>query len=207
MSQSRLGLLERCSERRGRAGRPLLLLPAIAAALSLAVTGTASAQTTFQADVSSNGPGQMACANGAFLCGTANIAGYGAASWDLFLLGNVIVYSPCGTTYEAQTDFTLANDPSSTLVLNEGGNLCGLGHDGAAYRGYFANGPKAVGHPYAALGTWATATAANTDCSTGGLVGGPACSTGQFYGLAGSGTDRIDLAGWQAAGSYSGTLG
>ena len=32
-------------------------------------------------------------------------------------------------------------------------------------------------------------------------------STGQFFGLAGSGTDQVNVAGAHAAGSYSGTLG
>ena len=183
--------------------RVLVSLPALVVAVGLAFTGSASAQTTLQADVSANGPGQAFCANGAYLCGTANIAGYGTASWDLFVLGTGYVYSPCGTTYEAQTDFTLTSDPSSTLVVNESGNLCGLGHDGAAYRGYFANGAKAAGHPFAVIGSWA----ASTDCSTVLVPGAPACSTGQFQGLAGSGTDVMNIAGLHASGSYSGTLG
>ncbi|MBO0881273.1 MAG: hypothetical protein J2P17_13170 [Mycobacterium sp.] len=31
-------------------------------------------------------------------------------------------------------------------MLDEAGSLCGLGHDGAAHRGYFAEGSQAFGH-------------------------------------------------------------
>jgi hypothetical protein len=130
------------------------------------------------------------CSNGAYICGTANIAGYGAATWNFYVTGNTNVVSPCGSTYTATTDFTLVSDPSSTLVLDESGSLCGLGHDGAAYRGYFNNGSKAYGHPFAIVGSWTVDLA----------------STGQFGGLAGSGTDRVNVAGAHFAGSYSGTL-
>jgi hypothetical protein len=169
------------------------LLPGIGAAvlcalgaLSLAFTGVASAQAPFQADVTFTrtlpaGP----CSNGAFICGRANIAGYGAASWNLYVTGFTSIPSPCGSTYTATTDFTLASDPGSTLVLDEAGSLCGLGPDGAAYRGYFAEGSKAFGHPFAFVGNW------NVD---------PA-STGQFFGLGGSGTDLVNVAGADACPS------
>jgi hypothetical protein len=81
-------------------------------------------------------PARRACADGAYLCGTATIAGYGAATWNLYVTGLTGVVSPRGSTYTATTYFTLASDPDSTLVLDEGGDFCGLGHDGAAYRGY-----------------------------------------------------------------------
>ena len=186
------------------ARRPLLLLPAFVVGLSLAITGAASAQGSFEAVGRVNGPAQTKdCMPGAFFCGTAILTGYGAASWDLFVVGNTIVDTPCGSMYAGETDFTLASDPSSTLVLDESGNLCGLGHDGAAYNGFFSNGPKANGNPFAAVGSWTTAT---TDCTA---VPGepPPCSTGVFAGLPGSGTDRITVAGLQASGTYSGTLG
>lgn len=171
---------------------PMLALPALLAALSLAFTGTASAQTSFQASVTFTGTLPAGpCSNGAFFCGTANITGYGAAIWNLYVASNTSVRSPCGSTYTATTDFTLVSDPGSTLVLDEGGNLCGLGHDGAAYRGYFNERSKAFGHPYEVVGSWAV----------------DAASTGQFLGLAGSGTDLVHVAGAHAAGSYSGTLG
>jgi hypothetical protein len=172
--------------------RHLVLLPALVAALSFAFTGPASAQTAFQASVTFTGPlPAPLCSNGATFCGTANIAGYGAASWNFYTLGFTAVQTPCGSTYQATTAFTLASDPGSTLVLDEGGNLCGAGDEGAAYRGYFAEGPKAFGHPYAIVGSWTVDPA----------------STGQFFALAGSGTDLVNVAGAHIAGSYSGTLG
>jgi hypothetical protein len=131
------------------------------------------------------------CLNGAYICGTANLAGYGAASWSLYVTGNTNTFTPCGSTYTATTYFALAGDPGSTLVLDEGGNLCGLGHDGAAYRGYFAEGSKAFGHPFAIVGNWSV----------------DPTSTGKFSGLAGSGTDLVNIVGAHVAGSYSGTFG
>ena len=161
---------------------------AVTAAASLAFTEAASAQTAFQADVTATsllpaGP----CANGAFYCGTADIAGYGAASWNFFLTGYTISQTSCGSTYTATTDFTLAD--GSTLVVNEGGPICGPGKDAA---GYFSEGPKAYGHPNYPDGTWTVDTAD---------------STGQFAGLAGSGTDALHAAGAHASGSYTGALG
>jgi hypothetical protein len=165
------------------------------AALSFAFTGAASAQTPFQASVTFTGtlPFVKAggCSNGASFCGTANIAGYGAASWNFYMLGFTAVPTPCGSTYQAMTDFTLVSDPSSTLVLDEGGSVCGLGDEGAAFRGILAEPPKAFGHPFAIVGSWTV----------------DATSTSQFSGLAGSGTDLVNVAGAHAAGSYSGTLG
>jgi hypothetical protein len=76
-------------------------------------------------------------------------------------------------------------------MLDEGGNLCSLGHDGAAYRGYFAEGSMAYGHPFAIVGNWTV----------------DPTSMGQFFGLAGSGTDFVNVVGARVAGSYSGTLG
>ena len=166
----------------------VLALSALLTALSLAFAGTASAQTSFQVSATSTatlpaGP----CSNGAYLCGTANIAGYGAATWNFYVTGGTTVVSPCGSSYTATTYFTLVSDPGSTLVLDEGGSLCGLGHDGAAYLGYFNEGSKAFGHPFAIVGSWTVDPA----------------STGQFLGLTGSGTDLVHVAGAHAAGTYS----
>jgi hypothetical protein len=113
------------------------------------------------------------------------------------VLGFTLSYSPCGTTNTATTDFTLTSDPGSTLVLDESANLCGLGHDGAAFRGYFANGAKALGHPFAIVGTSWTVDNASTGVFK------------QFIGLAASGTDLhevVNVAGMHAIGSYGGTL-
>ena len=171
--------------------RHLILLSALLAALSLAFTGTASAQTSFQASVTFTGTLPAGpCSNQAYICGTANIAGYGAATWNFYTTSSTVVVSPCGSTYTATTYFTLVSDPGSTLVVDESGSLCGLGHDGAAYRGYFNEGSKAFGHPFAIAGSWHVDSA-----------------SGQFAGLTGSGTDLVHIAGAHAAGSYTGTLG
>ena len=179
---------------------PALLAIGAVAVFSFAFTGAASAQTTsFQASVSATlvrGGGTVSsagCANGAYSCGTANIAGYGAASWNLYTVGGTTVQSSCGSTYTAATYFTLASDPNSTLVIDESGNLCGPGLDG---NGYFDEPATAYGHPFTALGTWTIDT---TD------------STGQFAGLLGGpgtgGTDTLHFVGAHTAGTYNGTLG
>jgi hypothetical protein len=184
-----------------RRARPRALLAIGAVALlGLALTGAASAQTTtFRASVTAtNTRGQgtapsEGCANAANECGTANIAGYGAASWNFYVTGDKVVASSCGSTYTATTYFTLASDPSSTLVINESGILCAPGLDG---NGYFKEGTKASGYPFTALGTWTI----DTSLSTGqfaGLLGGPGVG----------GTDTLHFGGAHVAGSYSGTLG
>jgi hypothetical protein len=170
----------------------VVLLPALIIGLSLTVTAPASAQTTLRADASSTQTrpeGQ--CANGAYICGSANLAGIGTATWNMFITGFGPDYSACGSTYSAMTYFTLSSHPAGTLVLDEAGSICGLGNDGAAYRGYFAEGSKAFGHPFAFVGSWTVDPA----------------STGEFAGSTGSGTDRIDLAGAHVGGGYSGALG
>jgi hypothetical protein len=176
------------SRSRSSAAR-LILASALVVALSLAFTGAASAQTPFQATVSATqtlpaGP----CSNGAFFCGTANLAGYGGASWNFYVTSTTPVPSSCGSSYTATTEFTLAGDPGSTLVLDESGPLCAPGNDGAAF---FKEGAKAYGHPFTIVGSWSV----------------DPTSTGQFAGLSGSGTDLVKTAGAHAAGSYSGALG
>jgi hypothetical protein len=183
------GRVSRGPDRSRSVARPVLPVAALVVALSVAFTGTASAQTAFQADVKGTSPRPVACSNGAFFCGTANVAGYGTASWDLYLDGATIVsQTACGITYTATTVFTLASD-GSTLVLNESGYICVPGKDGASF---FAEGPNSYGNPDYPHGTWTVDTAD---------------STGQFAGLGGSGTDDLHSAGGHAAGSYVGALG
>lgn len=171
--------------------RRLMLVSALVVALSLAFTGPASAQTPFEATVKAIGtlPGtQGSCPNGAFACGTADIAGYGAASWNFYVTSVTIVPSSCDSTYTATTEFTLVSDPGSTLVLDESGSLCAPGNEGA---GFFKEGSNAYGHPFTIVGSWTV----------------DPTSTGQFFGLTGSGSDLLNSAGAIVAGSYSGTLG
>jgi hypothetical protein len=73
-------------------------------------------------------------------------------------------------------------------VLDESGPLCAPGKDGA---GFFKESSTAYGHPTTIVGSWTVDPA----------------STGQFFGLAGSGSDLVNVAGANFAGSYSGTLG
>ena len=114
------------SRSRSIAGR-LMLVSALVLALSLAFTGAASAQPALQANVAGTGT-PRGCSNGATLCGTANIAGHGTASWNWFLTGVTPIQTSCGTTYTATEDFTLASD-GSTLALNESGYICAPGKD------------------------------------------------------------------------------
>jgi len=165
-----------------------MLVSALSIALTLAFPAVASGQTPFQADVNSTQIRPGLCANGAYACGTANLAGYGAASWNWYPTSVTAVQTSCGSSYTATVDFILVSEPGSTLVLDEAGNLCAPGNDGA---GYFNEPPQAYGHPYAIVGSW------TVDPS----------STGQFLGLAGSGTDLIEIAGAHSGGSYSGTFG
>ncbi|HEY2656367.1 MAG TPA: hypothetical protein VGI55_11300, partial [Solirubrobacteraceae bacterium] len=165
-------LARRATPGAGRAIPRALLVIGAVALLGFAFTGAASAQTTsFQANVTATmlrGGGTVSsagCSNGAYSCGTANIAGYGAASWNLYATSATAVVSSCDSTYTATTYFTLASDPTSTLVIDESGYDCVPGLDG---NGYFAENPDAWGHPFINFGTWTIDT---TD------------STGQFAGL------------------------
>ena len=109
-----------------------MLVPALVVALTLAFTGAASAQTPFQATVSAPTRLPAPCSNGAFVCGTANLAGYGAASCSILFNDFTVVQTSCGSTYtDATIYFTLDSDPGSTLVLNDSGNFCFPGNDGA----------------------------------------------------------------------------
>ena len=185
------GRVHRRPDRSRSIPRPVILASALCVALALAPAAAASAQSPFQATVSSTQtlPGGP-CSNGAYICGTADLAGYGAATWNMYITNAVAVPTACGSSYTATTRFTLASDPASTLVLDEAGSVCGLGNDGAAYRGYFNEASQAYGHPFAIVGTWAA----------------DAASTGQFFGFAGSGTDLVKIAGAHFGGSYAGTL-
>lgn len=173
----------------GAFARRLVLLPVLVAAVGLAFAGTASAQTPFQATVKGTGNPHQLCPGGAtYVCGTADIAGYGTGSWAWLATSINFVRSSCDSTYTATDVFTLASD-GSTLVLNESGYGCGPGKDA---NGFFMGGPNKQGSPNTLYGTWTVDTAD---------------STGQFAGLGGSGTDVLQSAGGRNFGSYTGTLG
>ena len=139
--------------------RRLLLLPALVFGLSLAYAGGASA-TGFQASVKATGPPPKGCT--AFACGTAQINGYGPASFTLTLNSLTPASSPTCFSYSAVALFALS-DRISTLSLNEAGMVCGPGLSAVAQ----PPGLKGNGHPGSALGSWSVGAA-----------------TGQFSGLA-----------------------
>lgn len=168
--------------RPGAVTRYLMLLPALIFALSLAFTPTASAQTAvpFRAKVNGIRPKpKPPCPTTAF-CGTASIAGYGAATWTFDPTPTMTVSSAC-FAYTAETTFRLLSD-GSTLVLNENALACAPGNSVAP--------PQSFGDPlYSKNSSWTVEAA-----------------TGQFSGLTGVGTDTLRTDGARASGTYSGTL-
>jgi hypothetical protein len=161
--------------------RSLIVLPALAVALSLAFAGAASAQTTvpFQASVnniSTNGGGNpgLPCQNPPlfqtqFYCGTANIAGQPAYWW--FDSPNGLTGTPVGSDcwhYTGTSNFTLVNDTSSTLVLNEDVTLCHPGNSGNTPN--FWNATDHHTYPYGHPNRLGDPTTGWTVCSTAAPV-------------------------------------
>jgi hypothetical protein len=113
-------------------------------------------------------------------CGSANIAGYGSATWTL----NVISPPPSSECfkYESTTTFVLPND-GGKLVLDENGLACTPGNSLSAPLHAFG------GPIYAKNSTWTVESA-----------------TGTFSRLAGgAGTDSLHAAGARTFGTYSAT--
>jgi hypothetical protein len=164
--------------------------PLIVVAVGLAFTAAASAQTTFQARVIGINPKpDPPCAptmsspnlTGIF-CGSANIAGYGPATWTL----NGAVTSsttPCFSYTGTTTLQLLSGD--GTLVLDETGTACSPGNSASAPRkdwfgvGFFVNASWRVD---------------------------PVASTGIFAGVTGGGTDTGHSVGTSTIVTYTGTL-
>jgi hypothetical protein len=165
----------RCSSQR-QPVRALLAAALVAIILALALAGTASAQTGFQAGVTGHTPKPMPCPNGEFFCGTANTS-LGPAAWT-FTLSSLTV-STCDS-YTATITFQLAD--GSTLVLDENGTACGPGKSNLSN----ASG-NSYGHPGNATGSWSVQSA-----------------DGQFTGTTGTGTDTLRFAGADVSGSYTG---
>jgi hypothetical protein len=170
--------------------RRLIVLPALVVAVSLAFTGAAYAQTAFQASVKGNNPPPKPCPTTTF-CGSANIAGYGPATWTLNGISTTPVSSGIcprtglvpAFTYTATTTFELLNG-GGTLILDESGLVCAPGNSGSAP-------PQSHGFPEYASSSWTVDPLSN----------------GQFSGLTGSGTDALHAAGAHFSGTYTGTLG
>src|SRR3954447_11322972 len=174
--------------------RALVLLPALVVGLSLAFTGAASALTVpFQASVNDITPIGPPSARSwpcptIYYCGSASIAGYGAAFWSFDESPNVPptpVGSDCFSLTGTST-FTLLSDLPSTLVLSEENFVfCHPGNSGNTPGWQYA-----VGHPGRGHGNWTVQT-----------------GTGQFSGLAGgSGTDTLRTNGALLEVAWSGTV-
>jgi hypothetical protein len=164
-------------------------------ALSLAFTASASAQTAFQASVTANTPKPKPCSNPGF-CGTADIAGYGPATYTTIVTSETNVSSaPCpppfppgsssAFAYTMTDTFQLLSD-GSTLVVDESGLVCTPGNSQAGIT-------PAGSFPAYASASWTVDTTQPP--------------TGQFAGLTGSGTDAGHSAGAHLSLIYSGTLG
>jgi hypothetical protein len=158
------------------------VLPALVVALSLAFTGAASAQG-FHASAKATGPTGFANCT-AFACGTAQIDGYGPASFTFILNSFAPTSSPGCFSYSAVDLFALS-DSISTLSLNEAGTVCGPGFSAVAQ----PPGSNENGHPGFGTGSWSVGTA-----------------TGRFSGLAdATGSDTLKTAGNVFLGTYAGT--
>jgi hypothetical protein len=153
---------------------------AVVLGLGLAVSGTASAQTGFQATIKTVNQKPNPCSGGNFFCGTAT-TNDGPATWTFLLTDNAPLSTQC-LTYEATVTFALGD--SSTLVLDENGPVCEPGHALLAP----GNMLHSDGNPLTATGSWTVHSA-----------------TGQFGSITGPGTDTINAAGAQMSGTYTST--
>jgi hypothetical protein len=219
--------------------RRLIVFPALAVGVSLAFTGAAAAQTTvpFQASVDINTiagkarapvpPHPFQCPN-SYYCGSANIAGYGAAVWSFDESPNVPVTSTgrdCAVYWGTSTFTlvtnpanTLVTNPANTLVLNEDGvEICNPGNSGNT-PGFW--GAPAYGHPARGNGpgTWTVCNAKallHPDPTTGCgepsppdnvQFPAPTVSTGVFSTLTGGGTSTFRINGAPLEVTWSGTV-
>ena len=129
---------------------------------------------------------QGVCPDGATLCGTASIAGYGNAEYRWFLGGTGKPSGSCGHLsrlfdYDAIVMFTLPD--GSKLKLHEMGTLCAPGNS------FPTGGPNSYGNPQSFNAHWQVVLA-----------------TGKFAGLTGSGTSSGAFAGAAIGAQYHGTL-
>ena len=120
------------------------------------------------------------CLDGAFRCGEAEVAGYGAADWSFFITDFTVVSLTC-VEYTAITTFTLADD--SLLALAEAGTDCSPG------KSLLKTPPSSWGNPESATADWQ-------------VIGG----TGQFAGATGQGRSMLQGAGAAMRGDYAGAL-
>ena len=116
------------------------------------------------------------------ICGTANVAGYGPATWtfDVSYLSNYGDPTPQCATYTASGEFVL-NNGDGTLAYDESGTVCAPGSSVIAPRRGIFNPPWTV-----ITGSWT-------------VDGG----TGAFAGATGGGTDSAKITGPEAGGTYT----
>jgi hypothetical protein len=160
-----------------------------ALAKSVGITQT----TAFHADVkgplnhwggnrASTLPYWPSCANGAFVCASATISGFGNAEYSFNIDSFAPISASCAE-YDATVVFTLRD--ASTLTLTETGTVCGPG-------GSFIPVPApggSFGNPVEGIGTWIVQT-----------------GTGQFAEMTGNGTNTFLSAGANTIASYTGVL-
>jgi hypothetical protein len=163
--------------------RKLLIVFAMLIVTVLAASvGLASAQTTaFDANVENHIQRPVGCPDGAYLCGDADIAGFGSAEFRWYLVSFDPVSQSCGD-YTAIVTLTLGD--GSTLTLDEAGTDCGPGQSFSSYP------PHSYGQPQTAGGEWVVQD-----------------GTGVFAGLTGSGANSLRITGARLTATYTGTLG
>ena len=174
-------------------GRHFLARPwaLVLAFLVLGPIPTCWAETIlFDAQVEGTTPRPEPCPDGAFICGTATIAGIGSGEYRFFLTSLNPVPDACvdpsgshtGGAYTATITFSLGD--GSQLTLSEVGVVCGPGLSLTA-----PGGARSFGNPVDGSGKWEVKDA-----------------TGQFAGLTGEGTDDFHSAGAQFRAAYIATL-
>jgi hypothetical protein len=160
---------------------PRALLLTLFVSSVLATAGVASAQTTaFKAEIKGQILAPRGCPDGAVLCGTATIDGFGPAQYRFFLTSFELTSERCGN-YTATTTFTLQD--GSTLTLDEAGAACGIGPS------FFKGGERSYGNPRTREGSWDVQSA-----------------SGQFAGMTGSGTSAARFVGAHLSATYTGVL-
>jgi len=159
----------------------LIVFAMSALVVLVASAGRASAQTTaFDASIENQILRPVGCPDGAYLCGDADIAGFGSARFRWYLVSFEPTSETCGN-YVATV--TLALGDGSTLTLDEAGTDCSPGNSFSSYPRH------SYGQPQSADGNWV-------------VQGG----TGVFAGLTGSGTNTLRITGARLTAKYTGTL-
>jgi hypothetical protein len=160
----------------------LIVFAMLVVTVLVASVGLASAQTSvFDANVEDQIRRPVGCPDGAYLCGDADIAGFGPAEFRWYLVSFDPISQSCGD-YTAIVTLTVGN--GSTLTLGETGTDCGPGYSFSSYP------PHSYGQPQTADGTWVVQD-----------------GTGVFAGLTGSGTSTLHVTGARLTALYTGTLG